>query len=79
MRFPFCNLLLGAKIPYVRLCSLCSLCHTVCDIRPGTIFKQKGTSHKKKELLVNSTSDTFQGKYENFDKTLTVSIYPKIT
>ena len=33
----------------------------------GAIFKQKGPSCKKKELHVNSTSNTFHRKYENFD------------
>ena len=35
------------------------------NIRPGTIFKQKGTSCKKKKLHVNSTSNSSQRKYEN--------------
>ena len=45
----------------------------------GTIFKKKEISCKKKKLHVNSTSNTFNRKYENFDYTLTVSICPKIT
>ena len=36
-------------------------------MRTGTIFKQKETSFKKKELLVNPTLNTFQRKYGNFD------------
>ena len=35
-------------------------------MRPRTIFKQKGISCKKTELHVNSTSNVFQRKYENF-------------
>ena len=41
------------------------------NIRAGTTFK--------KGLSVNSTSDIFQGKYENFDENSKTSIYPKIT
>ena len=35
-------------------------------IRTGTIFNQREPSCKKKELHVNSTLNTFQGKYVNF-------------
>ena len=31
------------------------------------MFKHKGPSFKKKELHVNSTSNTFQRKSKNFD------------
>ena len=34
----------------------------------GTIFKHKGPSFKKKELHVNSASNTFQRKSKNFDE-----------
>ena len=33
----------------------------------GTVFKEQRPSCKKKEFHVNSTSNTFQRKYENFD------------
>ena len=36
------------------------------NIRTGTIFNQREPSCKKKELHVNSTLNTFQGKYVNF-------------
>ena len=32
----------------------------------GTIFKQKGPICKKKELYMNSITNTFQKNYENF-------------
>ena len=35
--------------------------------KDGAIFKQKGPSCKKKEFHVNSNSNTFQKKNENFD------------
>ena len=53
------------------------MCYVVRNIRAGIIFKQKRSSCKKKELRVNLTSNTFQRKYENFDKILSVLIYPK--
>ena len=39
----------------------------VRKIRARTISKQREPSCKKKELHVNSTSNTFQRKYQNFD------------
>ena len=44
------------------------ICHAVQNIRIGTIFRNNGPSYKKKELRMNSTSNTFQRKYENFDE-----------
>ena len=42
------------------------------------MFKHKGPSFKKKELHVNSTSNTFQRKSKHFDSNFDYAIYPKI-
>ena len=39
----------------------------LCNIRAGTIFKQKGKSCEKNKLHMNSTSNAFERRYENFD------------
>ena len=50
------------------------------DIRAEIIFKEKGPSCKKKVWIPREFDfNTFQRKYQNLIKTLTVSIYPKIT
>ena len=43
----------------------------------GTIFKQKGTSSKKMELRLSSTTILFKENMKILIKTLTVSVYPK--
>ena len=42
-------------------------CQAVCNIRAVTIFKLRVSSCKKNELHMNSTSNTFQRKNNDFN------------
>ena len=63
MKFSACKLLLGFAVPLKK-------CFVVCNIRAGTIFKQKGSSCKEKKIHVNLISNIFQKRYKNLIKTL---------
>ena len=53
------------------------MCYAVRNMIAGTIFKQKGTSSKKMELRLSSTTILFKENMKILIKTLTVSVYPK--
>ena len=66
MKFPTCNILLGAKFPN----SPKKLINMLCYLQHNgwNYFQAEGKKLLKKLFLhMSSTSNTFQRKYENFD------------